>query len=106
MRGVSWRAKASELYTLLLRILNWAVSLSLFNPDPVWQRQRVRGSKRGEPVKVVSEEKRAFLETFGGLYGYPDTACPIDKLRASEFPRLNGMSDSVPRNSIDVWCRS
>jgi len=72
--------------------LNWAVSLSLLNPDPVWKRQRaVSGNKRGEAVKVVSEEKRAFLEEFGAIYGYPDGAFPIDKLRASEFPRLNGM---------------
>lgn len=91
MRGFSWRAKGSELYTLLLQILSWAVSLSLFNPDPV---SSTRPTKRGEAVKhetVVSDEKRAFLENFGGVYGYPDSACPIDKLRASEFPRLNGV---------------
>lgn len=99
MRGFSWRAKGSELYTLLLQILSWAVSLSLFNPDPV---SSTRPTKRGEAVKhetVVSDEKRAFLENFGGVYGYPDSACPIDKLRASEFPRLNGMpSDSSQFN--------
>lgn len=95
MRGVSWRAKASELCTVLMGILSWAVTLSLFNPYPVWKRPgSVAVRKRTEAVKQesgVSDEKRAFLEKFGGVYGYPESSSPIDKLRATEFARLNGM---------------
>jgi hypothetical protein len=94
MRGFGWRARASELYTLLMRILNWAVTLSLFNPYPEWKRPgSVAVSRSSEAVKQgsgVRDEKRAFLEKFGGVYGYPDSSSPIDKLRATEFARLNG----------------
>lgn len=44
--------------------------------------------KQGSGVRA---EKRAFLEKFGGVYGYPDSSSPIDKLRATEFARLNGV---------------
>lgn len=94
MRGFSWRAKASELYTLLMKILNWAVTVSLFNPYPVWKRPgSVAVSRSSGAVKQesgVSDEKRAFLEEFGGVYGYPGSSSPIDKLRATEFARLDG----------------
>ena len=82
--------------------------------SPSFRQIQVSGlvSSRGgliplQPPKGDIEGPCAWLlEMFGGLYGYPDTACPIDKLRASEFPRLNGMPDSISRNSIDAWCRS
>ena len=99
MRGGLWRAKAGELYSLLMRILNWAVTLSLFNPHPVWERAGAgsvvvaSGTRRSEAVRQesgVSDEKRDFLDKFGGVYGYPKGSTPIDKLRAAEFARLNG----------------
>ncbi|KAG0579095.1 hypothetical protein KC19_4G072700 [Ceratodon purpureus] len=96
MRGVSWRGKVSAFVALVMRMLNWAVTVSLLEPYPAWKRPGsvVAGRRSGEAVKSesgVSEEKRVFLEKFGGVYGYPGSSCPIDKLRAAEFSRLNGV---------------
>lgn len=56
----------------------------------------LRSSSKSQAVKLVCQEKQAFLDQFAGVYGYSDTAWPINKLRASEFPRLNGTVPAIP----------
>lgn len=86
----------------LVPILNWSFTLSFFHASPVWKRlgshavasESESEARRGEAVEQasgVSDEKRVFLEIFGEVYGYPESSCPIDKLRATEFARLNGV---------------
>lgn len=93
----------------LVPILNWSFTLSFFHASPVWKRlgshavasESESEARRGEAVEQasgVSDEKRVFLEIFGEVYGYPESSCPIDKLRATEFARLNGMQHEADSN--------
>lgn len=39
----------------------------------------------------MDEHKQAFLNDYGGLYGYPNSPKSIDQIQASEFKRLDGL---------------
>ena len=92
-----WEEKASELCLFLHWALNWIrVIFGFLGFTQIFQ--LLKGTKqllKGTYASVKSEEKceakKLFLEKFGDVYGYPGTAFPIDKLRATEFARLNGM---------------
>lgn len=85
-----WEEKASELSLFLHRALNWIrVIFGFLGLTRI--SQLLKGTYASVKPEEKCEAKKSFLEKFGDVYGYPGTAFPIDKLRATEFARLNGM---------------
>ena len=87
-----WEEKASEIGLLLHRALNWLrVIFGLLGLTQILQLLKGTYASVKPEAEEKCEAKKSFLEKFGDVYGYPGTAFPIDKLRATEFARLNGM---------------
>lgn len=85
-----WEEKASELCLFLHWALNWIrVIFGFLGFTQIFQ--LLKGTYASVKPEEICEAKKSFIEKFGDVYGYPGTAFPIDKLRATEFARLNGM---------------
>lgn len=50
--------------------------------------------------------KEDFLSRFGDDYGYPNALKDIDKMRSTEFKRLEGYSSLLPRSFAVLFCNS